>query len=133
MRKIQLNYEKESQLAEAEIVDMEKLLEGESIFEAQEDAEDYTDLAIICFTFEDGMVPKSNRTVGTSKQFETAFLGSERLFTTKNINGYNVFISTERDDLYPLGYIIMNTAEFIRENPDGLYDVWVSLLNEVKS
>lgn len=133
MRKLQLNYEKEGPLAEAEIVDMEKLLEGESIYEQQEDEEDYSDLFIVCFTFEDGMVPKSNKTVGTSKQFETAFLGSERLFTTKNQDGYNVYVATKREDLYPLGYIIMNTAEFIRENPEGLYDIWVSLLKEVKA
>lgn len=133
MRKIKLNYDKEADQALAEITDMEKLLEGESIFEQQEEQEEYTDATIISFTFEDGMVPRKDGKLASPKQFETAFIGNEKLFTTKNSNGYNVFIATQRDDLHPLGYIIMNTFEFIQENPDGLYDTWVELLNEVKS
>jgi len=120
-------------LAETEVMDMEKILEKESIFEDQEDQEEYSPLNIVSFTFEDGLLPKKNRILGSPAQFEKAFGENERVLTTKNINGYNVFIATEREDLYPLGYIIMNTKEFMEENPDGLYDIWIELLDEIKS
>ncbi len=131
MRKITLAYNDEAILAEAEITDMEKLQEKESIFEAEEEKQDYEQVFIVSFTFEDGMIPKRNGTLGSPAQFEKVFSKNDQVMTTKNMNGYNVFISTTRDDLYPLGYIIMNSRDFIIENPDGLYDDWVGLLNEV--
>ena len=131
MRKITLAYNDESILAEAEVTDMEKLLEKEQIFESQEDNEEYAEVFIISFTFEDGLIPKRDGSVGSPVQFEKAFGKNDRVMTTKNINGFNVFIATVRDDLYPMGYIIMNSRDFIDENPDGLYDDWVGLLNEV--
>ncbi len=130
MRKIDFGYNTPE--SEAEIVDMEKLQEAESIFEQQEEQDEYNELNIICFTFEDGLVPRKDGKLASPVQFEKAFKGNDKVFTTKNTNGFNVFIGTSRDDLYGLGYIIMNTAEFIQENPDGLYDIWVSLLEEVK-
>lgn len=133
MRKIKLNYDSEAILAEAEVVDMEKLLEGESIYEQQEDQEEYSDLTIISFTFEDGLIPKKDGSVGTPKMFESVFKGNDSVFTTKNQNGYNVFIATAMEGLHPMGYIIMNSREFIEENPDGLYDIWCKLLDEIKS
>lgn len=131
MRKIDFGYNTPE--SEAEVVDMEKLVESESIYEQMEDEEEYTDLNIICFTFEDGMVARKDGKLASPKQFEAVFSNNERIFTTSNLNGYNVFIATSRDDLHKLGYIIMNTAEFIQENPDGLYDIWVELLAELKS
>ena len=115
-----------------EVNDMEKLLEGESIHEATEEGEEYTDRIIIPFTFEDGMLPRRDGKIGSMEQFEKAFIGNDRVFCTKNIHGLNVFIATERQDLFSVGYVIMNTKEFILENPDGLYDIWVELLNEIK-
>jgi hypothetical protein len=132
MRKIRLG-SNDDDLAITEIAEMEKLLAGEAVFEQQEEQEEYTDLNIITFTFEDGMVPRKDERVATPRQFETAFLGNERLFTSKNQDGYHVYVATSRDDLHELGYIIMNTAEFIQENPDGLYDIWCELLDEVKT
>lgn len=133
MRKISFQIKEEQYAERAEITDMEKLLESESIHEAAEEADEYTDYNIICFTFEDGMIPKKNGKIGTQEQFDAAFKGNSRVMSNKNVHGVNVFISTERDDLYNLGYIIMNTKEFIKENPDGLFDDWVGLLDEVRS
>lgn len=132
MRKIKLGSNDDNQ-ALTEIAEMQKLLDAELVFEQQEEQEEYSDLTIISFTFEDGLVPRKDGKTASTVQFETAFLGNERIFTTMNQNGYNVFIATERDDLHPLGYIIMNTSEFIEENPDGLYDIWIELLEEVKT
>ena len=131
MRKIRLAYNDEFALAEAEVTDMEKYLEKEPIFEAQEEQDTYAEVFITSFTFEDGLLPKRDGTLGSPVQFEKAYGKNDRVMTTKNVNGYNVFIATTRTDLYPMGYIIMNTREFIEENPDGLYDDWVGLLNEV--
>lgn len=133
MRKLQLFQKPKDDYQElAEVADMERLLEGESIFEAQEEQDDYTNMSIICFTFEDGMIPKRDGSIGTQEMIETSLGGNDRFMCNKNINGVNVFIATERDDLHKLGYVIMNTREFIRENPDGLFDDWVGLLNEIK-
>jgi hypothetical protein len=131
MKKINLAYDDEKILAEAEINNMETILKNEAIFEAEEDQENYAEVFIISFTFEDGLLPKRDGTLGSPEQFEAKFGENEKVFTTKNINGYNVFIATVRDDLHPMGYIIMNTSEFIEENPDGLFDIWVELLNEI--
>jgi hypothetical protein len=133
MRKIKLEYDKEQVLAETEIADMEKILEGESIYIQEEEAQEYSERVIVSFTFEDGMVPRKDGIVASSAQFIMAMGENERVFTTKNQNGFNVFLATSRDDLHPLGYIVMNTTEFIQENPDGLYDIWCELLDEVKS
>lgn len=130
MRKIQLGYVSEE--SEKEIADMEKLLEGESIHEQTEEQEEYNETNIVSFTFEDGMVPRRDGKVGTAEAFDKVFVNNDKIMTTRNVHGFNVFLATSRDDLHRLGYIIMNTAEFIQENPDGLYDIWVSLLDEVK-
>jgi len=130
MKNIVLNDLKEDE-AVAEINDMEKLVEAESIHEDEEEKEEYSSKFIASFTFEDGMLPKRDGTVGTREQFEAAFGKNGKVFTVMNIHGYSVLIATERDDLYNLGFIIMNTKDFIAENPDGLYDDWVGLLNEV--
>lgn len=135
MRTLNLNLNNEDDLSIAEVTDMQKLLEKESIFEEmdEKEAEQYNDVRIICFTFEDGLIPKRDGSVGSPSQFEKAFANNDKVLTSKNANGYNIFIATIRDDLYPLGYIIMNTPEFIRENPDGLYTIFLELLEEVKT
>ena len=127
----QLNLNEIIDEGNAEITDMEKLLEGESIHEATEEQDEYTDLTIIPFTFEDGMLPRRDGKVGSLEQFEKVFSKNERVMANKNMHGLNVFIATKRTDLFSVGYVIMNTAEFIRENPDSLYDIWVELLNEI--
>lgn len=135
MRSININpkskyYTEES---EREIVDMEKLLEHESVYEQMEEQEEYAPVNIICFTFEDGTIPKRDGSLGTPEMFEKIFAGNDKVFTTKNETGYHVFIATERDDLYQFGYVIMNSREFTFENPDGLYDIWKELLTDLQS
>ena len=131
MRKLNFGTNELVDEGNAEITDMEKLLEGESIHEGVEEEEDYSGLSIIPFTFEDGMLSRRDGKIGSLEQFDKVFEDNERVLTLKNIHGLNVFISTKRDDLFSVGYVIMNTAEFIRENPDNLYSIWVELLNEI--
>lgn len=135
MRSININPKSSyfTEESEREIVDLEKRLEGESIYEQLEEQEEYNPVNIIVFTFEDGTIPKSDGSLGTPAMFEKVFAGNDRVFTTKNETGYHVFIATEREDLYKFGYVIMNSREFTFENPDGLFDIWVSLLKELQS
>lgn len=135
MRSINLNPNSKyfTEESEREIVNMEKLLEHETVFERMEEEEDYASVNIIVFTFEDGTIPKSDGSLGTPEMFEKIFGDNERVFTTKNETGYHVFIATERDDLYKFGYVIMNSREFTLENPDGLFDIWVELLKDLQS
>lgn len=133
MRNINLNYTNEAILAETEISDMEKFLEKESIFEQQEEQEEYSGMNIVCWTFEDGYVAGRDQELRTPEQFRKFFEGNERVLTSSNVNGFNIFVATTRSDLYALGYVIMDTKEFMEENPDGLYDTWIELLDELKS
>lgn len=133
MRSLNLNLNTNyiTEESEREITDLEKMLEGESIYEQMEEQEEYNPVNIIVFTFEDGTIPKRDGSLGTPEMFEKVFGSNDRVFTTKNETGYHVFIATKRDDLYNFGYIIMNSREFTIENPDGLFDIWVELLNEL--
>ena len=130
MKKISLFEEDESQALE-EIMQMDKLLEDTSQFEAMEEQEEYTSYLIVSFTFEDGTIPKRDGSLGSLEDFQKAFRKNDRVLSNKNINGVNIYIATEREDLHKMGYIVMNSREFILENPDSLYDDWVGLLNEV--
>lgn len=84
---------------------------------------------VICFTFNQGLLPDKNGKIINWKQFENKYCNEKTLYFEGNNQGVTLVFHSKKN-IKNINNHIPDIEEFINKNPEGLYSQFQILLKE---